>query len=138
MLSTDTLAIVPPTFMNHLSTLENLNEQKASYFISGDINIDLLQSDNDLNLRSYSDMLFSLECLPLIKYFTRVTPASATLIDHIYSNDTLHPTTTHVLLEDISDHMSVLVLLKNNKHKNNNQSKTLILETQKTSFPKYS
>ena len=62
-------------------TLENLNEQKASYFICGDINIDLLRSDNDPNIRSYSDILFSLGCLPSIKYPTRVSPTSATLIE---------------------------------------------------------
>ena len=37
-------------------TLESLNEQKVSHFICGDININLLQSDNDSNIRPYSDI----------------------------------------------------------------------------------
>ena len=57
---------------------------KTPYFICIDINIDLLQSDNDSNIRPYSDVLFSLGCLPSIQYPTRVTPTSATLIDHNY------------------------------------------------------
>ena len=88
-------------------TLENLNEQKVSYFICGDINIDLLKSDNDSNIRSYSDMMFSLGCLPLIQYPALVTSTRATLIDHIYSNHTLHPTTTQLLLENISEILTI-------------------------------
>ena len=63
------------------------------------------------------DMLFSLGCLPLIKYPTQIAATSATLIDHIYSNNVSHKMTAHVLINDISDHMPVMILLNNVKHR---------------------
>ena len=60
--------------------IENLNKQKLIYYLCGDFNIDLLQSDTKTVIKNYSDMLFSLGCLALIKYPTRIAHSSATLI----------------------------------------------------------
>ena len=77
-------------------TVEKLINQKLEYYICGDITIDLLQYDSNVHVKNYSDMLFSLGCIPLIKPPTRITSSSATLIDHIYSNN-ISQTTTHIL-----------------------------------------
>ena len=68
-------------------------------------------------IKNYSDMLFSLRCLPLIKYPTWIASNSATLIDHFYSNNITQKTTSHILTENISDHMPIVLLLSNIKHK---------------------
>ena len=62
-------------------------------------------------------MLFSLGCLPLIKYLTRIAHSSRTLIDHFYSNNLTQKTTSHILTEDILDHMPTALLLSNISHK---------------------
>ena len=97
--------------------IENLNKQKLIYYLCGDFNIDLLQSDTKTVIKNYSDMLFSLGCLPLIKYPTRIAHSSATLIDHFYSNSITQKTTSHILTENISDHMPIVLLLSNTNHK---------------------
>ena len=91
------------------TTLENLHELKSQYFICGDINIDLLQSSTNVQVKSYSDMLFSLRCFLFITNPTRVTSNSATLTDHIHTNNMPHQATSHILLDDISDHMPILM-----------------------------
>ena len=53
----------------------------------------------------------------IIKYPTQITHRSATLIDHFYSNKLTQKTTSHILTEDISDHMPIVLLLSNIKHK---------------------
>ena len=64
----------------------------------------------------FSDTLFTLGCLPLIKYPTQIAHSSATLIDHFYSNNITQKTTSYILTEDISDHMPIVLLLSNITH----------------------
>ena len=73
-------------------------------------------------------MLVSLLCLPLIKYPTRISSSSATLINHIYTNNVTHVTATYILYEDICDHQPVMLLLKNKTHKISSNN-TLIRDT---------
>ena len=89
------------------NSLTILNKQKLTYYISGDTNINLLQNETNNNIKNYSDMLFSLGCLPLVKFPTRISNTSSTLIDHIYTNNILHKNTTHILINDLSDHLLV-------------------------------
>ena len=44
--------------------IEILNKQKLNYYLCGDFNIDLLQSDSKTMIKNYSDMLFTLGCRP--------------------------------------------------------------------------
>jgi len=48
------------------NTVEIINSLSSEYYICGDINIDLLQSETKINIKNYCDMLFSLGCLSLI------------------------------------------------------------------------
>ena len=112
-------------------TVEKLINQKLEYYICGDITIDLLQYDSNVHVKNYSDMLFSLGCIPLIKPPTRITSSSATLIDHIYSNNISSQTTTHILLDDISDHLPAILLLNNTKH---NKAPTRKLKKDESNF----
>ena len=73
-------------------------------------------------------MLFSLGCFPLIKYPTKFTSHSATLLDHIYLNNSLNPITSHILSDDISDHFPILILLHDNKRRSS-QNERYIRDT---------
>ena len=62
-------------------SLEKLNEQKSDGYFCGDFNIDLLKSNTNPSINNYSNNLFSLGCLSLIKFSSWITPTSTTLID---------------------------------------------------------
>ena len=109
-------------------SLESLNQHKLQYYNCGDINIDLLQCELKASVKNYKEMLVSLGCLPLIKYPTRISSSSATLIDHLYTNNVTHVTATYILYEDIFDHLPVMLLLKNKTHKITSNN-TLIRDT---------
>ena len=49
------------------STFHSLNSNNKKYYICGDMNIDLLQCGNKTSCKNYSDMLFSMRCVPTIK-----------------------------------------------------------------------
>ena len=110
------------------TSLESLNQHKLQYYVCGDMNIDLLQCKLKASVKNYKEMLVSLGCLPLIKYPTRISSSSATLIDHIYTNNVTHVTATYIFYEDISEHLPVMLLLKNKTHKITSNN-TLIRDT---------
>ena len=62
----------------------------------------LMKKTND-----YVDNIFSQGFLPLITKPTRVTSSSATLIDHIYSNDICSNSTSGIVLTDVADHFGI-------------------------------
>ena len=64
-----------------------INDQKSNALIMGDTNIDLLKCNNHPRTNDYLDNIFSLDFIPLITKPTRVTKSSATLIDHMYTNN---------------------------------------------------
>ena len=82
-----------------------LNKKIITYYICGDTNINLLQNETNYDIKNYSDMLFSLGCLPLVKFPTRISNTSSTFIDHIYTNNILEKNTTHTLINDLYDHL---------------------------------
>jgi hypothetical protein len=54
--------------------------------ILGDVKIDFLKYNNDVQTSAYLDMLFDLGFMPVITKATRVTDHTSSLIDHIYTN----------------------------------------------------
>ena len=94
----------------HLSfekVLELLSCKNVTYYIGGDFNINLLQNEN--KVKAYIDMTFSLRAIPLITHCTRVTDNSQSLLNHVYTNNISNETHSYILLDDISDHMPVIV-----------------------------
>ena len=55
-------------------------------------------------------MLFSNSCKLLIDKPIRITSSSATLIDHIISNNVFSETISGIGLSDISDHLAVFAI----------------------------
>ena len=62
--------------------LSILNDKKEIYYICGDFNINLLLRETNQLIKNYS-----YGCIPLITHPTRITETTATLLDHIYSNN---------------------------------------------------
>ena len=101
------------SFQNKLfDTLMKLENQRITYIISGDININLnLKSDN---IRNYVDFMSSIGCKSMIRNPTRFSDnGKASLLDHIYTNSPKLKIKAGVCLYDISDHLPTFFILKN-------------------------
>lgn len=70
-------------FINSVtSALSNINLTKYNIIFTGDFNIDLLQSNTDINILNFVNLMFSNSLVPLINKPT--TNLSATLIDNFF------------------------------------------------------
>ena len=95
-----------------LNTAEK--EQKICYFM-GDLNIDLFKTEEHRQTSNFLDIMYSHSLFPLITKPTRVTGNSATLIDHIFTNN-FETNVTHtqgILCTSISDHYAVFHIAGN-------------------------
>ena len=95
-----------------LNTAER--EQKICYFM-GDLNIDLFKTEEHRHTSDFLDIMYSHSLFPLITKPTRVTGNSATLIDHIFTNN-FETNVTHtqgILCTSISDHYAVFHIAGN-------------------------
>ena len=109
------------TFCDKLCrTLDSLNTAKTKYLIVGDMNIDLLKFKLATDVTNYVNCLYSIGCNICIDKPTRVTPKSATCIDHIYSNITQDDLVSQILLSDVSDHYSTLTKISSFSKTTNN------------------
>ena len=96
------------TFETFLSTITN--EHKLSY-ICGDFNLNLLNADNHVPTRNFIDTMYANSFLPLISKPTRVTTASATLLDHIYCNEVLrYDHFQGILYTGLTDHFPIFAI----------------------------
>ena len=89
------------------SYLSDLNCKKETYCFLGDINIDFAKVNNSTAI---TDLLNSPSCsggLSLINISTRVTKSSATIIDHIFTNDVSHSLHAGVIRSDLSNHFPI-------------------------------
>ena len=80
-------------------------------YICGDFNIDLLKYKIHQNTSRFVVMIFSLGLFPLITKPSRITQQSHTLID-IITNNIQQKTNSDLLLNDISDHLPVFVIVQ--------------------------
>ena len=106
-----------------LSTIASKN---VPCLIAGDFNIDLTKFNCNDNTGKYTDMLLLNNFLPSILLPTRVTPKSATLIDHIYYNlgskiNIDAKIISGNFLQDLSDHLPNYFILYNEKTKDKKQ-----------------
>ena len=83
-------------------------EKKICYFL-GDLNLDLLRNEKHRPTSAFLDILYSYNVYPLISKPTRVTANSATLIDHILTNnfDVQCKHKQGILCNSITDHYAV-------------------------------
>ena len=96
-------------------TLNIVNKEKKLIYLLGDLNLDFLKIEEHGPTSSFIDILYSYNVFPLITKPTRVTPSSATLIDHILTNN-LDVESRHkqgILCTDISDHYAIFHIAQN-------------------------
>ena len=94
---------------------ELLDSNSAMYYITGDINLDLLKTNHDVKISHYFNTLSSLGCSQIIAQPTRITASSSTLLDHMYANNSSQHINRHAIISDISDHLPVIAWVKNFK-----------------------
>jgi hypothetical protein len=100
-------------------TLGKLANLKCPCIIAGDINIDLVKCNSCRGTADYVDTLITNNFIPTVILPTRITPQTATLVDHIYYHHTKN--TEHFVVKagnfttDISDHLPNYLLVINSK-----------------------
>ena len=106
-------------FSNNISSITSL-VRKGNCFpeliIGMDHNIDLLKGSCHNPTQQFITDLSNIDLLPTITRPTRITNHSATLIDNIYVSIQLHRDfESTIVINDISDHLLVLTMLKQTK-----------------------
>ena len=86
----------------HIST-----ENKTCYLV-GDFNVDISKNLDVNNVTQFVSLLSSENMFCSITKPTRVTGHSATIIDHIWSNNVFNHLKSAILLSNISDHYPVI------------------------------
>ena len=95
------------TFCDNIDRLFYQVTFKNTY-ICGGFNIDLLNYDSHRGTKYFLDLMFNLCMYPVITKPTRISNASAILIDNIFNNEINRDITSRLLITNISDHLSVL------------------------------
>ena len=95
-------------FMSCLENVLNFLLSQGNYpcYIMGDLNINLLRR-NDAHVCQLLNLFYSYYYYPTITKPTRVTPTTATLIDHIWTNNMENYETSGIIYTTISDHFPI-------------------------------
>ena len=77
-------------------------------------NLDLLKAHLHMQTNHFLEKNLDLDLIPFISKPTRITKKTATLIDNVMISPKLQSEMNpHLLVEDISDHLPILILLRN-------------------------
>ena len=95
------------SFKNILSTKK---DSKKSIYITGDLNLNLLDYKTNAKVKSYLNLIFSHNFIPLINKPTRISKNNATIIDHILTNTFNNDYKSGIVKTDISDHFPVFII----------------------------
>ena len=103
------------TFLSEYNKLLKQLKRSTSEIIIGlDHNLDFLQSDKHKDTNEFIEMLLSHQQVPTITRPTRIASQSATLIDNIIVNQKhCENYISMILIDDMSDHLLCLTVLKN-------------------------
>ena len=71
-----------------------------------------MQQNAILQVRNYVNAYKCYNCLELITKPTWITPSSSTIIDHIYTTLPSDKVAPGILINDLSDHLPIFVLIK--------------------------
>ena len=97
-------------FLNDFSDcMEKLADEKELFYIIGDINIDINKTNqNSPQADRYMPVTTSNGAFSVITKPTRVTDKTATVIDHIITNDTAHSILLHVISTSLTDRYAIM------------------------------
>ena len=101
-------------FLNEISELNHkIKSEKKEMILGMDHDLDLLKSSEHKMTQSFLNCLLEHDMLPTIMRPTRITHTTATLIDNIFVSSKLYRDfESALILNDMSDHLPVLTLLK--------------------------
>ena len=88
-----------------------INKEDKQCIIMGDINIDLLKFETHPKTETYLDSIFCNGYLPVIVKPTRITASSATLIDHIYTNNITSRGHSSIIITDVADNFGIFHII---------------------------
>ena len=98
--------------------LENVfkkaNTENKLCFVAGDFNLNCLDYNKNLEIRTFYNRIFAHGCIPLITKPTRVSTKAVSLIDNIFTNfifDTSLKLKKRIIKIDVFDHFPVFVSL---------------------------
>ena len=97
-------------FIEELSTcLTKFSNNNSTFYILGDLNINSSSINRSPSAKRFLNMLLSCGAFPLITKPTRITDNSATILDHIITNDYEHCIIPGIVKTiEISDHYPIL------------------------------
>ena len=90
------------------------NTENKLCFVAGDFNLNCLDYNKNLEIRTFYNGIFAHGCIPLITKPTSVTSKIDTLFDNIFANfifDTWLKLKKRIIKSDVSDHFPVFLSL---------------------------
>ena len=130
--NTEPLADIDIYSSNMEHIMDTIQRENKQCMIMGDMNIDLLKFETHLRTNEYLDSIFANGFLPLISKPTRVTTSSATLIDHMYTNDITSSHHSGIIINDVhlADHFGTFCIFQGKlKKSKGSKIKKKILQT---------
>ena len=109
-------------FISRLEFMLNLYQSNFAQFplhLVGDYNIDILKHLECASVQNFTNLMFSFNLNPIIRRPTRISNFSATLLDHMWTND-VHVKNSGIIRSLVTDHYSVFSIIE--------------VETESTSF----
>ena len=108
---------------------------KKHVLLAGDFNADLIKYDNVAGYQELIDIMSNHGFVQLVSRPTRITDSSATLIDHVYTNNLENTISCNIVTVDISDHLATLTTIKlGNSSEHINFHNNLTPGTDKSSY----
>ena len=103
----------PESFISLLEKfVHNLSRHSKKHVIlAGGFNCDLIKHDNNIVYQNLINTMSQCGFLQIISRPTRITDNSATLIDHVYTNDVENTLSCNIITTDISDHLGTLTTI---------------------------
>jgi hypothetical protein len=99
-------------FLNQLeSILNKIYKTSSELILCGDLNINYLNDNKRKNL--LDSLLASFSLFSTVKFPTRISNNSCTLIDNIYINTYRHEFSVHPIINGLSDHDALIITLSN-------------------------
>ena len=109
------------TFLRNLEGV--LQKCKFSSTIAGDMNLNLINYQHHQKTNDYYNLLISNSYQPMITNPTRITDHTATLIDHIWTNNLeSERNSSYILVTDISDHLPC-IFIEHDSNRSTNSAK---------------
>lgn len=94
------------------SILPKLDRHSSKHIIlAGDFNVDLIKHDSNSSYQNLIDIMSNYGFIQLVSRPTRVTDHSASLIDHLYTNNQEDTISCNVLTTAVSDHLAIVTTI---------------------------